>query len=746
MAESHSFLRQRILEVVGVTLAFLSFYTALSLLTYNVIDPSFNHATPIIKIINSGGLIGSYFSDILFQNFGYASYTLPIILGYISILLLAHIPIPHPAIIITVAPLLLVNVDVIYHVIDPAISSPQGGLTGKLITSILMHFLGKFGTFTLAFLTTSLCIMWLSGITIQDLSTYVLKAIRLTKQAITIAIRMLKRIKFNKSIQFDLPLPTPPIRKLKPKVERIRPKVATARRVEAEKQTDLPLNLGDDYSLPPLHLLDEVKISGKDESEDALNQNAKQLETQLKNFGVEGSITKICPGPVITIYELEPAAGVKTSTIVGLADDLARAMSAMAIRIAPIPGRTVIGIEMPNMHRKMVTLKELLETEAFEANPAKLAVALGVDTAGIPTYADIATMPHVLIAGTTGSGKSVAMNAFIISLLYRMSPEQLRLIMVDPKMLELSGYNDIPHLLTPVITDPNKASVALKWATREMERRYKMMADFGVKNIQSFNAKFAEYQARDEVPTRVVQTGFEPATGKPIMEEQPLCDSALPYIVIIIDELSDLMMVAGKQVEQSIARLAQMARAAGMHLLVATQRPSVDVVTGLIKANIPTRMSFNVTSRIDSRTVLDQMGAEQLLGKGDMLYMGNGSTGLERLHGAFVTEEECIAVSEHIKSQSEPNYVEDMFSESGGEGGGIGTSDVSDDDPLYRQAIEIVAREQKASTSFIQRHLKIGYNRAASLIDKMESDGLIGAANHVGKRDVIVRQSPEGGY
>lgn len=745
MATSHSFLHQRILEVIGVTLAFLAFYTALSLLTYNAIDPSFNHAAPPIKIHNSGGLIGAYFSDIMFQNFGYASYSLSIILGYTALLLLSHTPIPHPAVIITVTPLLLINVDVIYHVINPMITSPEGGLTGKLITSILMHFLGKFGTFTLSFLSAALCIMWISNITLEDLYTYVLKTVRLAKQTLTIAIRMLKRIKFNKSIQFDLPLPIPPIKKLRPKVERIRPSSATAKRVESEKQTDLPLNLGDNYSLPPLHILDEVKLSGKDETEDALNQNAKQLETQLKNFGVEGSITKICPGPVITIYELEPAAGVKTSTVVNLSDDLARAMSAMAIRISPIPGRTVIGIEMPNAHRKMVTLKELLETEAFESNPGKLTVALGVDTAGIPTYADIATMPHVLIAGTTGSGKSVAMNAFILSLLYRLSPEQLRLIMVDPKMLELSGYNDIPHLLTPVITDPNKASVALKWATREMERRYKMMADFGVKNIQSFNAKFADFQAREEVPTRVVQTGFEPATGKPIMEEQPLCDAPLPYIVIIIDELSDLMMVAGKQVEQSIARLAQMARAAGMHLLVATQRPSVDVVTGLIKANIPTRMSFNVTSRIDSRTVLDQMGAEQLLGKGDMLYMGNGSTGLERLHGAFVTEEECIAVAEHIKDQSQPNYVEDMFSEPG-EGGGVGVSNVSDDDPLYRQAIEIVSREQKASTSFIQRHLKIGYNRAASLIDKMEADGLIGAANHVGKREVIVRQSPEGGY
>lgn len=745
MTTSHSFLGQRMLEVVGVLLVFLSFYTALSLITYNPIDPSFNHATPIVKIQNSGGLIGSYYADLLFQNFGYAAYVISLVLGYVAVLLLTHTPIPHPAIIISVTPLLLINIDVLYHIIDPSIAAPQGGLAGKLITAIFMHFLGEFGTFALSFLVSMLCVMWLCGVSLQDLYTYTLKAIRLSKVAITLAARVIKRIRFTRSIQFDLPLPTPPVKKFRPKVERIQARITEpSKRAEKEKQTDLPLNLGDDYSLPPLHLLSEPSGKTKDESEDALNQNAKRLETELKNFGVEGSITKICPGPVITIYELEPAPGVKTSTVVGLADDLARAMSAMAIRIAPIPGRTVIGIEMPNMHRKMVTLKELLNTENFEANPGKLTVALGVDTAGIPTYADIATMPHALIAGTTGSGKSVAMNAFILSLLYRMSPEQLRMIMVDPKMLEMSGYNDIPHLLTPVITDPNKASAALKWATREMERRYKLMADFGVKNIQSFNAKFADCQAKGETPTRMVQTGFDPATGRPIMEDQPLCDAALPYIVIIIDELSDLMMVAGKQVEVSIARLAQMARAAGMHLLVATQRPSVDVVTGLIKANIPTRISFNVTSRIDSRTVLDQMGAEQLLGKGDMLYMGNGSNGLERLHGAFVTEEECIAVAEHLKQQGAPNYVEDMFVEPGT--AGSAESDISDDDPLYRQAIEIVAREQKASTSFIQRHLKIGYNRAASLIDKMEMDGLIGAADHVGKRDVIIKQPPEGGY
>jgi S-DNA-T family DNA segregation ATPase FtsK/SpoIIIE len=419
-------------------------------------------------------------------------------------------------------------------------------------------------------------------------------------------------------------------------------------------------------------------------------------------------------------------------------------MSAIAVRIAPIPGRNVIGIEMPNRHRQSVSLKELLDTEEFETHPGKLTVAMGVNTTGHPIYADISKMPHALIAGTTGSGKSVAMNSFILSLLYRLTPEQLRFVMIDPKMLELSIYNDIPHLLTPVITDPNKAAHALNWVVKEMENRYRLMSELGVKNLTSFNARFAELEARGEIPTRMVQTGFDIHTGQPMLEEHPLAERALPHIVVVIDELADLMMVAGKTVEMYIARLTQMARAAGIHLLVATQRPSVDVVTGLIKANIPTRISFSVASKVDSRTVLDSMGAEQLLGKGDMLYLGNSSNGLSRLHGAFVSEEECNTVADHLRKQSDPSYVEDIFKAAGqADGGSVVPGEGSDGDELYQQAIEIVAKEQKASTSFLQRYLKIGYNRAADLIDRLEADGLISEANHVGRRDVIVRKPEE---
>jgi S-DNA-T family DNA segregation ATPase FtsK/SpoIIIE len=404
-----------------------------------------------------------------------------------------------------------------------------------------------------------------------------------------------------------------------------------------------------------------------------------------------------------------------------------------------------LGIELPNRERQYLGLRELLDTDAFEHDAGKLVVSLGVDTTGQPVYADLSKMPHSLIAGTTGSGKSVAINAFILSLLYRMTPDEVRFVMVDPKMLELSIYNDIPHLLTPVITDPNKAAAALNWVVKEMENRYRLMSELGVKNLAGFNEKFEALQAEGKVPTKLVQTGFDLTTGQPHFEEQPLATKPMPYIVVVIDELADLMMVAGKAVEFSIARLTQMARAAGIHLLVATQRPSVDVVTGLIKANIPTRISFSVASKIDSRTVLDSMGAETLLGKGDMLYLANGSNALQRLHGSFVGEEECIRVADFVKAQKKVDYVEDVFRVGpavvpGSKEARAAESAASDEEggeDLYQQALEIVTRENKASTSFLQRHLKIGYNRAADLIDRMEGEGVISAPNHVGKREIL---------
>jgi S-DNA-T family DNA segregation ATPase FtsK/SpoIIIE len=496
------------------------------------------------------------------------------------------------------------------------------------------------------------------------------------------------------------------------------------------------------FALPAISLLTAPRASDRmTHSDDVLQENAKALEVVLQDFGVRGEITNARPGPVVTLYELEPAPGIKSSRVIGLADDIARSMSALAARVAVVPGRNAIGIELPNEHREKVYLRELLAAKENTDSLAKLPLCLGKTIGGEPVIVDLARMPHLLIAGTTGSGKSVAINTMILSLLYRLTPNQCRLIMVDPKMLELSVYDGIPHLLTPVVTDPKKAIVALKWAVREMEERYKKMSKLGVRNIDGYNARVAEAKAKGEQLTRTVHTGFDKETGKAIYEEEKLDLEPLPQIVIIVDEMADLMMVAGKDIEGAVQRLAQMARAAGLHVILATQRPSVDVITGTIKANFPTRISFQVTSKIDSRTILGEMGAEQLLGQGDMLYMAGGGR-ISRIHGPFVSDEEVEKVVRHLKSQGTPEYLEAVTAEDESDGdeavfdstgmGGGGEGD------LFSQAVQIVKRDRKASTSYIQRRLQIGYNRAASLMERMEDEGIVGPANHAGKREILV--------
>jgi S-DNA-T family DNA segregation ATPase FtsK/SpoIIIE len=452
----------------------------------------------------------------------------------------------------------------------------------------------------------------------------------------------------------------------------------------------------------------------------------------LEDFGVHGEIVKVRPGPVVALYELEPARGTKSSRVIGLADDIARSMSAVSARIAVVTGRNVIGIELPNARREQVYLRELLASDAFETSH-NLPLALGKDIGGAPVIVDLSRMPHLLIAGTTGSGKSVAINTMILSLLFRLTPDQCKFIMIDPKMLELSMYDDIPHLMSPVVTDPRKAVVALKWAVLEMEGRYRLMSQLGVRNIVGYNARLAEVRKKGETLSRRVQIGFDTETGRPVFEDQALDLEAMPLIVVVVDEMADLMMTSGKELEAAVQRLAQMARAAGIHLIMATQRPSVDVITGTIKANFPTRVSFQVTSKIDSRTILGEQGAEQLLGQGDMLYMAGGGR-ITRVHGPFVSDEEVGAVVRHLKSQGEPRYVEEIT---------VDPENGSDDpvessgDELYDRAVTLVSRERKASTSFVQRHLQIGYNRAARIIEQMESQGVISPANHVGKREVL---------
>ncbi|HEY2138329.1 MAG TPA: DNA translocase FtsK [Xanthobacteraceae bacterium] len=498
------------------------------------------------------------------------------------------------------------------------------------------------------------------------------------------------------------------------------------------------------YELPALELLTAAKaIERFTPSAESLQQNATALESVLSDFGVRGEIINARPGPVVTLYELEPAPGIKSSRVIGLADDIARSMSAVSARVAVVSGRNAIGIELPNPTREKVYLRELLASDDYNASTAKLPLCLGKTIGGEPVIVDLARMPHLLIAGTTGSGKSVAINTMILSLLYRLSPNQCRLIMVDPKMLELSSYDNIPHLLTPVVTDPKKAVVALKWAVREMEDRYRKMSKLGVRNIDGYNARLADAKKKGEALTRTVHTGYDRETGEAIYEKEEFDLEPLPYLVVIVDEMADLMMVAGKDIEGAIQRLAQMARAAGIHVILATQRPSVDVITGTIKANFPTRISFQVTSKIDSRTILGEQGAEQLLGQGDMLYMAGGGR-ISRVHGPFVSDDEVEQVVHHLKTQGAPQYLEAVTADDGelaGEDGavfdatGMGASEGGD---LYSQAVQIVTRDRKASTSYIQRRLQIGYNRAASLMERMENEGIVGAANHAGKREILV--------
>ena len=514
------------------------------------------------------------------------------------------------------------------------------------------------------------------------------------------------------------------------------------RRAAREAQPDLLER--EAYELPPLALLAEPKKGATQTvSQESLEQNARLLEGVLEDYGVRGQIVNVRPGPVVTLYELEPAPGIKSSRVITLADDIARSMSAVAARVAVIPGRNLIGIELPNARRETVYLRELLASTDFEKAKMRLPLCLGKTIGGEPVIAELARMPHLLIAGTTGSGKSVAINTMILSLLYRLKPEECRLIMIDPKMLELSVYDGIPHLLTPVVTDPKKAVTALKWAVREMEDRYRKMSKLGVRNIDGFNARAEQALAKGEAVTRTVQTGFDKQTGEAVYEQEVMEIGKLPYIVVIVDEMADLMLVAGKEIEGAIQRLAQMARAAGIHIVMATQRPSVDVITGTIKANFPTRISFQVTSKIDSRTILGEMGAEQLLGQGDMLHMAGGGR-ISRVHGPFCSDGEVEEVVAHLKRQGAPDYLDSVLADdddgAAGDGGAPFDKGAFGDEggDVYDQAVQVVLRDRKCSTSYIQRRLQIGYNRAASLVERMEKEGVVGPANHAGKREILL--------
>ena len=784
---SGPFFARRLSELAGFALAALALVVGVALVTYSATDPSFNSASDAAPA-NLLGRPGAYAADLLLQWLGLAAGLLPVILGAWAWALLSHRGLTRRLIRLALAPLSVLLAAIgcaSLGVADwPAgAGAGAGGAAGGVVLSALAAAglggdagMASAGIGALFLVAAALALIGTLGVRWREwrvLFRFAYWALRHILRGALWIVRWVHGRPGGRADVDDIAdreglTPARPLRRsgrsagkgesgrrrepsllpLEPGEAEERP--AETRVVESRKRTVKPgkrerkerqpaLDLEDDgeFTLPPLALLAEADAAGTAPraSEDALQQNAEMLVSVLEDFRVFGEIAQVRPGPVVTLYELEPQPGTRTSRVIGLADDIARSMSAISVRAATIPGRSVIGIELPNGERETVLLRELLASAAYENAECSLALALGKDIGGNPVVADLARMPHLLVAGTTGSGKSVAINSMILSLVYRLPPDQCKLILIDPKMLELSVYDDIPHLLAPVVTEPAKAVVALKWTVREMESRYKAMSKLGVRNISGYNKRLAEASAKGERLTWRVNIGMDAETGAPLHEEFEIDLTPMPFIVVVVDEMADLMLVAGKEIEGAVQRLAQMARAAGIHLIMATQRPSVDVITGTIKANFPTRISFQVTSKIDSRTILGEAGAEQLLGQGDMLYLSAGGR-VTRVHGPFVTDAEVERVTDFLRESGRPDYVENVTEEPEAAVGGLGES--ADEDPLYDRAVALVAAERKASTSFVQRHLQIGYNRAARIIERMESEGVVSQANHVGKREVLV--------
>jgi DNA segregation ATPase FtsK/SpoIIIE, S-DNA-T family len=777
--------RRRISELSAVCCALAGLALLLALISYNPHDPSLDTASDL-PVTNLAGSVGAILADLALQGFGAAGLIPPLVLLAWSYRLGTRGAVGHLKTRIVLAalsmPLLAAALAMALTIIPgPPVAWPVpagiGGAAGTVLSSLFVTLsssvLGRIGSGLMLLLTLILALGsfgFALGFTPGEWRSGGRKAALVARASVSHSRRGAETVSswitpLLQSVSERAAADEAPGRAWVPAVSPGRvdedddepvlrappPKPAPAIKTmlppkkAPPRQERLPL-LEVGWNFPSLDLLRTAPPrSSTGPSPEALENNARLLENVLQDYGVQGKIVEIRPGPVVTLYELEPAPGIRSARVVGLADDIARSLSVVAVRIATVSGRNVIGIEVPNAKRETVYFSELLGAEIWEKQSSKLTLALGKDISGAPILADLARMPHLLIAGTTGSGKSVGVNAMIMSLLYRLSPEQCRLILIDPKMLELSVYDGIPHLMAPVVTEPAKAVAALKWVVREMERRYRSMSQLSVRNIAGYNDRVNEARDRGEVVTRRVQTGFDSETGKPVFEDQPLALEPLPFIVVFIDEMADLMMVAGKEIEIAVQRLAQMARAAGIHVIMATQRPSVDVITGTIKANFPTRISFQVISKFDSRTILGEQGAEQLLGQGDLLYMAGGGR-ITRVHGPFVSDQEVEAVVSFLREQGEPAYLDEVTEpvedETPAISGSIG-GNTTGENALYDQAVALVAREGKASTSFIQRHLQIGYNRAAKLIEQMEKDGVVSAANHVGKRDVLVRTERE---
>ena len=754
------YLKRRVANVGGLALFGAGLALFLALASFDPSDPSFNNATDA-EPANLFGWPGAAAADLLLHTFGWAA-LVPVLgcFGWawraLGTRQMHRLGLQSLALILA-----MVLISLAMAAVPPLpgwpIAAGSGGAIGALLLGSLdtvtahLPLAARSTIALLAFLSGIAALGWGMGVSIADWRLFA-RTIHAGYLRLATAASRLRELVANGSVmahprgrRADEKAPVIARHEHRvfeaPESAQIESKLAPARfgrKAEKAAQGALDFETRPKYRLPPLDLLHlpAPQTIGDGMSRGALEQNARMLKTVLDDFGVRGEIVKVRPGPVITLYELEPAPGTKSARVIALADDIARSMSAISARVAVVPGRNVIGIELPNQRRESVCLRELLASDALDRAGGALTLALGKDISGAPVIVDLARMPHLLIAGTTGSGKSVGINAMILSLLYRLSPEVCKFILIDPKMLELSVYDGIPHLLAPVVTEAPKAVVALKWTVREMEERYRAMSQLGVRNIAGFNARLAEAKAKGEALSRRVQTGFE-EDGKPRFEEQQLDLAPLPLIVVVVDEMADLMIVAGKDIEAAVQRLSQMARAAGIHLIMATQRPSVDVITGTIKANFPTRISFQVTSKIDSRTILGEQGAEQLLGQGDMLFMAPGGR-VTRVHGPFVSDSEVEAVVQALKAQGEPQYIEAVTEPEEGEEtmAPLAESD-EDSDELYRDAVGIVLNEGKASTSFVQRRLQIGYNRAARLVERMESEGLVSKADRVGRREVL---------
>jgi S-DNA-T family DNA segregation ATPase FtsK/SpoIIIE len=714
-----------IVELSGIFMLFMALAAFVATVSYCPEDPSFNTAIDASKIMNVLSYVGSHYADVMIQLFGTSSYIFPLSFMSFGYQMVKYRFVSFFRVVSCLISAVSLSVIAAMH----GGKYIETGIVGNWILDLVgnkKYFIKQF-SFSPVFFAS--CILFTVSFII---------AIKFNFQSAKSIIEYI-RSKLIAALEKRLTKVVGEFSGIESTYFKQYSKKNSKKALFSEKNNFTSVNdPKKGFILPPLSLLREEQSFSERLSDSELRNMSQKLINVLKDFGIDGEIGDVKSGPVVTLCELKPAAGIKSSRIIGLSDDIARYMSAVSARVAVIPGRNALGIELPNTKRQIVYLREILQSNIYTKSPAALPIALGKDISGGSIVIDLSKTPHLLIAGTTGSGKSVGINAMILSLLYRLSPDECKFIMIDPKMLELSVYDDIPHLLTPVVTDPKKAVIALKWAVKEMESRYKAMSKIGVRNIEGYNSKISELKGSGENITRKVHTGFDPDSGAPIYEEQVVDVDVIPYIVVIVDEMADLMLVAGKEIEIAVQRLAQMARAAGIHLMMATQRPSVDVITGTIKANFPTRISFQVSSKIDSRTILGEQGAEQLLGQGDMLYMASGGR-TTRIHCPFVSDAEVENVVTSLKEQGEPRYVTSILEDEDENLDDDYSNTEGGDDPMYKEAVTLILREGKASTSFLQRHLKIGYNRAARIIDMMETAGIVSPANHVGKREILGR-------